>query len=116
LTAQPNAHVRFTRAIERRALWLAEDAARELPALSLEDALQLVHLYAERNSPKYEKAALRWLGRYLAEGEPTLELFARSVMSLAERQRGFSGECIRALPGIREWSAIEEEEWDGGNE
>jgi hypothetical protein len=30
VTAQPHAHVRFRRAIERRALWLAEDAAREL--------------------------------------------------------------------------------------
>jgi len=59
LTAQPHAHVRFRRAIERRALWLAEDAARELPNLPLEDALQLVHLYAERGSPKYEKAAMR---------------------------------------------------------
>jgi hypothetical protein len=37
VTAQPNAHVRFRRAIERRALWLAEDAARELPNLPLED-------------------------------------------------------------------------------
>ena len=36
LTAQPHAHVRFRRAIERRALWLAEDAARELPNLPLE--------------------------------------------------------------------------------
>jgi hypothetical protein len=43
LFAQPNAHVRFRRAIERRALWLAEDAARELPNLPLEDLLQLVH-------------------------------------------------------------------------
>jgi hypothetical protein len=42
LTAQPHAHVRFRRAIERRALWLAEDAARELPNLPLEDALQRV--------------------------------------------------------------------------
>jgi hypothetical protein len=33
VTAQPNAHVRFRRAIERRALWMAEDAARELPDL-----------------------------------------------------------------------------------
>jgi hypothetical protein len=30
-------------------------------------ALQLVKLYAERGSPKYEKAAMRWLERYLAE-------------------------------------------------
>ena len=39
MTAQPNAHIRFRRAIERRALWMAEDAARELPTLSLEHAL-----------------------------------------------------------------------------
>jgi hypothetical protein len=35
--------------------------------LPLEDALQLVHLYAERGSPKYERAAMRWLTRYLTE-------------------------------------------------
>ena len=50
VTAQPNAHVRFRRAIERRALWMAEDAARELPNLPLEDALQLVHLLRARLS------------------------------------------------------------------
>ena len=30
------------------ALWMAEDPARELPNLPLEDALQLVHLYVEQ--------------------------------------------------------------------
>jgi hypothetical protein len=29
VTAQSNARIRFRRAIERRALWMAEDAARE---------------------------------------------------------------------------------------
>jgi hypothetical protein len=76
VTAQPNAHVRFRRAIERRALWMAEGAARELPELPLEDALQLVHLYAERGSPKYEEAALRWLKRYLTDGSSQLPHFA----------------------------------------
>ena len=52
--------------------WLAEDAARELPNLPLEDALQLVHLYFERGSPKAEPAARRWLVRYLTEGSPSL--------------------------------------------
>ena len=47
---------------------MADDSERELPNLPLEDALKLVHLYAERGSPKYEKAALRWLERYLTEG------------------------------------------------
>ena len=63
---------------------MAEDAARELPNLPLEDALQLVHLYAERGSPKYERAAMRWLGRYLAESEPRLKRFAEVTASLAK--------------------------------
>jgi hypothetical protein len=86
VTAQPHAHVRFRRAIERRALWLAEDAARELPNLPLEDALRLVHLYAERGSPKYERAALRWLERYITEGSPRLQHFAEITASLAKRE------------------------------
>jgi hypothetical protein len=85
VTAQPHAHVRFRQAIERRALWLAEDAARELPKLSLQDALQLVHLYAERGSPKYERAAMRWLERYIAEGSPSLSQYASVVRELAAR-------------------------------
>jgi hypothetical protein len=56
VTSEGHAYARFRRALERRALWAAEDAARELPKLSLEDALQLVHLYAERGSPKFEPA------------------------------------------------------------
>ena len=83
MTAQPHAHVRFRRAIERRALWLAEDAARELPNLPLEDALQLVHLYAERGSPKFERAALRWLERCLDESSPRLQRFAEMAAELA---------------------------------
>jgi hypothetical protein len=69
---------------------MAEDAARELQTLSLEDALQLVHLYAERGSPKYEKAALRWLERYVTECSPRLQHFAEITASLA--RRGPSGE------------------------
>ncbi len=65
---------------------MAEDAARELPNLPLEDALMLVHLYAERDSPKYEAAALRWLERYLTEGSPRLQHFAEITMNLAKRE------------------------------
>ena len=71
----------------RLALWAAEDAARELRNLPLEDALQLVHLYAERGSPKYEKAAMRWLERYLTEGLPRLRHFAELVTDFAKLER-----------------------------
>ena len=91
VTAEAHPHVRFRRAIERRALWLAEDAARELPNLPLEDLLQLVHLYAERGSPKYERAAMRWLERYLTEGSPRLQHFAEIAHALARREPPHGG-------------------------
>jgi hypothetical protein len=50
----------------------------------LRDLLQLVHLYAERGSPKYEKAAMRWLERYLVEREPSLVQFARLAGGVAK--------------------------------
>jgi len=48
--------------------------------------LHLVHLYADRGSPKYEKAALRWLERYLTEGSPRLRSVAEIASGLAARQ------------------------------
>ena len=82
VTAQPNVQVRFRRAIERRALWLAEDAVRELPNLPLEDALQLVHLYAERITEVREGSAA--LARAdLTEGSPRLRHFAEVTGQLA---------------------------------
>jgi hypothetical protein len=66
---------------------MAEDAAHELPNLPLEDALQLVHLYFERGSPKAEPAARRWLVRYLTEGSPGLPDVAKVTASLAKRAR-----------------------------
>ena len=53
---------------------------------SSKDALQLVHLYAERGSPKFEPAARRWLVRYLSEGTPSLRDVAKVTASLAERE------------------------------
>ena len=63
---------------------MAEDAARELPNLPLEDALQLVHLYFERGSQKAEPAARRWLVRYLREGTPSLRDIAKVTASLSK--------------------------------
>ena len=67
---------------------MAEDVARELPNLPPQDALQPVHLYFERGSPKAEPAARRLLARYLTEGSPGLRDVAKVTASLAERHGG----------------------------
>ncbi len=85
MTSEGSSYARYQRALQRRNLAEAEAAAHDLPRLSLDDALQLVHLYAERSSPKFDRAALRWVERYVVEGRPSLRDLAFIVASLAER-------------------------------
>jgi hypothetical protein len=76
----------FWRAIERDNLVVAETVAREFPTLPLDYALALVHLYGRKKHRRYERAALRYLERYLAETNPALEDVAGVAASLAERK------------------------------
>ena len=71
-------------------LWVAEAAARDLPQVSLEDALWLVHLYAERESPNPSKR--RCAGRHAtSESSPSLHEFANVALSLASRSKTAAG-------------------------
>jgi len=85
VTSRRVSHAEFKRALERGNLWVAEAAARDLPKVPREDALKLVHLYAERESPKFEAATTKWLRRYLNESSPELSDVAKVVASLSER-------------------------------
>ena len=84
MTSPGHPYAEFKRALKNGNLWVAEAAARELPRVSLEDARLRVLLYAEKESAKFELAAMRWLERYLAESSPSLPEFAKVVASLAE--------------------------------
>jgi hypothetical protein len=67
MTSQGSAHGRFQRAIRRLHAVAAEIAAKEMGQLSLIDALTLVACYARTGSPKFERAAVRWLARISEE-------------------------------------------------
>jgi hypothetical protein len=89
MTAQGHPRAIFTRAIERGNLVVAEASAREVGRLTLEEALRLVFLYAEKDPVRYERAALRWLVRYLTEGKAVTLLSAHLALSaLAELRAG----------------------------
>lgn len=64
-TASPLARLR--RALERGSLIQAEAAARELGRIELGDALGLVLLLLDKHDPRFERSAIRWLGRLLME-------------------------------------------------
>jgi hypothetical protein len=67
MTSRGSASGRFTGAIERRNLLGAEMAARELGHLELADALDLALLFAAKDPVRYQRAAVRWHGRFELE-------------------------------------------------
>ena len=83
MTAQGTPLTRFRRAIEQRSLFLAELAAREAGTLTLDDALSLVLLYAAEGSPKFERAAVRLLGRLALDRHLTLAELQLAAAALA---------------------------------
>ena len=60
-------------------------AARDLTSAEQARPRELVELYAEKGDPKYERAALKYLTRYMAEGNPSLADVAQIAAVLAER-------------------------------
>ena len=79
----PGAH--FKRALAAGNLPAAEAAAFDLAFIPLADARALVELYAEKGDRKFERAAMKYLARYMAEGKPSLTDVAQVAALLAER-------------------------------
>ncbi len=85
MTADGSSGAIFWRAIARGNVIVAESAAREFEVLPLDFALALVYLYADKGDRRFERAALRYLERYLAEQNPSLTDVAGVAALLAER-------------------------------
>jgi hypothetical protein len=63
-------------------------AAKELPQLSLIDALELTMLIARKDSSRYARVAARWLQRLLEEHR-----------DLTIEEAALAASCLVALPG-----------------
>ena len=96
MTSQGSPHGRFQRALERGNVLEALGAAHELGRLTLADALGLTVLLAERDPARYERAAVRWLGRWLLEAGG-VELEEAQLVAAA----------LAALPGAHAETARE---------
>ena len=69
MTAQGHPRRIFATAIERGNIVMAEATARELGRISLENALALTALVAEKDPKRRSRFAVRWLRRLLEEDE-----------------------------------------------
>ena len=97
MTWQATAKQRFERAVHEGDLGAAETAAREMPGVSLYDALTLCELLAKRDPARYERAALRWLQRFVDERVPPLVELALAASALAELRHGQRAVGVEAL-------------------
>jgi len=94
VTSEGSAFCRFQRALTTGNLQLIEAAAVGLPKVSVEDALAILIVLAQRGDPRFERAAARWVGRLLTETPGDLS-GARFALALVERLP----ECRDALHG-----------------
>lgn len=106
MTSQGHPYARFQRAIKSGNLLVAETAARELTQVSVEDALSLVLLYRE-DPRRYERAAAKWLARFLREDERSTLADAEVLAGLlrgvaAERDRDARA-ALGAFAAARGW-------------
>ena len=65
--------------------------------LSLADALMLCELLANTDPARYERAALRWLDRFINERLPPLTEVALAASALAELRYGRRNVRVDAL-------------------
>jgi len=74
MTSDGNPYTRFRRALETGNEALVTAAALELPRVALDDALRICLVLRGGDPARYERAAVRWLGRFALEArDATIE-------------------------------------------
>ena len=68
MTSEGNPYARFRRALATGNEALVTAAALELPRIALDDALRICLVLRGGDPDRYERAAVRWLGRFALEG------------------------------------------------
>lgn len=67
MTSEGTVYGRFRRALQHGNLLAPEAAARAIGRLTLVDALAVLVLIAQKDPRRYQRAAARWLERWLEE-------------------------------------------------
>jgi hypothetical protein len=89
MTSDGNPYARFRRALATGNETLVIATARELPQIALDDALRICLVLRGGEPGRYERAAVRWLGRFALEARGAtiedLRLAAEALDFLPER-------------------------------
>ncbi|MGO9754469.1 MAG: hypothetical protein ACLP8S_24295 [Solirubrobacteraceae bacterium] len=89
VTSDGNPYTRFRRALETGNEALVTAAALELPRVALDDALRICLVLRGGDPARYERAAVRWLGRFALEAHNVtiddLRVAAEALAALPEQ-------------------------------
>jgi hypothetical protein len=89
MTSSGNPYARFRRALATGSETLVTAAARELPQVALDDALRICLVLRGGDPVRYERAAVRWLGRFALEARGVtiddLRIAAEALDALPDR-------------------------------
>lgn len=100
VTSDGSAYSRFRRALDTGNELLVLATARELPQVSLADALRVVLLFRDGEPDRYERACVRWLGRFALEARgvtiDAIRAAAEALDVLPER----AGEAMERLQAL----------------
>jgi hypothetical protein len=100
VSSDGNPYARFKRALETGNASPVAAAARELPQVALDDALRICLVLRGGDAQRYERAAVRWLGRFALEAHGVriedLRLAADALAALPERTAD-AMECLQRL-------------------
>ena len=97
MTSEGNPYVRFRRALASGSATLVTAAALELPRVSLDDALRICLVLREGDRNRFERAAVRWLGRFALEARGATIDDLRTAAEALDGLRAQPGEAMERL-------------------
>jgi hypothetical protein len=97
VTSEGSPYARFRRALETGNELLVLTTARELPQISLDDALRICLVLRDGDRSRYERAAVRWLGRFALEARAVTMRDLRSAAAALDALPSRSAEAMEQL-------------------
>jgi hypothetical protein len=100
MTSDGSPYTRFRRALETGNETLVFAAAHELPHVNLDDALRICLLLRDGDRDRYERAAVRWLGRFALEARGVTIDALRQAADALDALPDYAVEAMERLQGL----------------
>lgn len=97
MTSEGSPYARFRRALETGNELLVLSTARELPQVALDDALRICLVLRDGDTRRYERAAVRWLGRFALEARAVTIRDLRAAAAALDALPTRAGEAMEQL-------------------